>query len=220
MMDQKRILSEFRNLIGSPDVRTVSADDLRRRYHSQLEWLAGELRYAVRVDERSLGLVASEQDLPLPRDAGQLLWVEYNGTALTPATVAEWVRDGTDWRGATAGTPREYAVQARTLILYPKPSSAAVTTDSLLSFAYIQAAPELQASGTPLLSDQDVWLAIYAAAGEWLGLHPSQENLIRRQVCETELQKRLPQARMRHQQPVRNHNPRQKFATRRTGTAR
>lgn len=219
-MNLASLRSELRELIGDPSKAEVDDERLQRYLLSAAEWLASELRAFIRTDEQSLALVANQQEYLLPTDVEWLLWIEYNGDRLTPASTNLWVRDSTDWRGETAGTPTEFAVEGRNLILRPKPSAAAIVTDAALSYRYMSSAPSLTASGAPGLSDLDQRLALYEAALEYAGTHPSEENAARAQFYGQQIARLLPAAKARAENRLENYIPEFTVHTSRRGGGR
>lgn len=219
-MTDTELVSHLRERVGSPSVDTVSERRLREYLASALEWLAGELEFHVRTLPDALSLTAETYEYPLPADCLRVLWLEWNETKLEPGSVASWVRDGRDWRNATAGNPTGYAVEGRQLVLYPPPSSDAVTTDGAVTLSYLATSPGVDASGVPGLTNTDLWCAVYAAAIEYLGNHPTDENQARLPHCREQLALRLPQARARHADAIRPSHQRVTVWSARQGGAR
>lgn len=221
----KEMYSALRLRIGNPPLRDVTDEHLHDFLTRGLEWLAVELRYSVTSTSSALTLVAGTQEYTLPADLMMLLFVEHNGKSLTPRTVMEWEREGTDWRNADAGTPREYAVLGRSIIFYPKPDATAVSDDSSPLIRYYAASPGLDAdsatTGTPSLGDADQMLAVYHAAFEWLGLFPERDPTGRmQQTNATLLQQLLPAAKERAEKRIADLYPSMWVETGRGGAAR
>lgn len=214
------MIANIRRRIGGANVTDVSNADLTEYLTAGLEWLAESLHYRC-VTWEHLGMTASQQEYPLPEDMLLPVFVEWNGNRLTPSSIYTWDRSGTKWRGATAATPREYAIFARKLILMPPPSSDAITTDSALTMRYIASAEPLGEGGVPGLTDGEQRLACYHAAWEYLVNHPSEENMARAGGYRTLIEKFEAEARRRRTQPHDNEfAPGFKPAVSRIGAAR
>lgn len=185
-----------------------------------LETLASELEYSYTTDTTTIALVADTQEYSLPATLNFLLFVEWNDKRLTPKSVHDWDRAGVDWRGAASGTLSEYAVQGRKLIFHPKPDSDAVTDDSAATIRYIAASAGTTTAGATNLADQDTVLAVYLAAAEWLGMHPSNENLARKATLDERVALMLPRAKKRNRNAAFGFQPGVVVATRRSGASR
>lgn len=143
------------------------------------------------------------------------MWVEINGNQLRATST--WGIDlnttnvstgGGSWRSAPSGTPTQFAIEGRDLILNPPPSAAFVATTKTMRWRWIGASDEgWQMDGTPQLSDMDQQLVRYDAAIGWLSAHPSQENQARIQAYTAEIQRRLPAAKQRWSNPNLGYYP-------------
>lgn len=206
-MNQQELYAELRRHIGNPDVDAVADRELQRYLVSGLNWLADELQFAVRTEPRAVALSADAGDYPLPPDCRQLVWAEWNNRRLEPASTQRWERDGTHYRQAASGNPTEYAVWGRTLVLYPPPSSAAITTSAFVALRYF-AQPELNAGGVLDLGEADCHLAVLQAAVEWAALHAEQpDSAIRLEPLMALRDERLQAARTRAQVPTVDYEP-------------
>ncbi len=225
MMTQFDVLAQFRRRIGNPPQSDTNDTTLLAFLEPHLLWLADELEFNVITDAQAVGLVASEYRYPLPPRCLYVLWVEWNGSRLTPRSLAAWTRDNVDWRGATASTPSEYAVENRLLVLNPGAGSSAVSDDAFLALSYVSEA-EMTSAGVTGLTDSDLWAAIYRAAGEWLGMNPgkSQEemaaNAMRLKTNGVLFEQHYRQARQRREKPIATEETRFRIQTRRQGAAR
>ena len=225
MMTQFEVLSQFRRRIGNPPQAEVNDTALLAFLEPHLLWLADELEFNVVTDAQAIGLVASEYLYPLPPRCLYVLWVEWNGSRLTPGSLAAWTRDNVDWRGATAATPAEYAVENRRLVLKPPPGADAITDDAFLALSFVSEA-EMTPAGVNGLSDSDLWAAIYRAAGEWLGMNPGDTaekmaaNTMRLRTNGALFEQHYRQARQRREKPIATEETRFRIQTRRRGAAR
>lgn len=221
--------SEFRKRIGNPDVREAPDRDLDSFLQRAWEWVAGELDLSVTTDTSTLALTADTMELALPSDLLIILFVEWNGVRLKGSSVFEWDRAGVDWRGAASvDTLREYAVQGRKLILYPPPSSDAVTTDSAMTVRYYTQGAALASSSAaaPSLGEGDQMLVVERAAWQWNMLRAGEPKplgtaaMSRAQANQASLAQLMIQAKRRWQIQVIDAQPGITFRTRRTGAPR
>jgi len=168
-------LSALRTRIADPSPDDVTDRELTLFLLPALETLAGSLGYVIVNAETAFSLEAGTYRYDLPDDCDRLLWVEWSGNRLTPSSMSKWVRDGRNWRTAAAAVPTEYAVEARTLVLFPPPSAATVGQSQFLPVSYIAfAAGSAPGEG---LADADWWVAIYKAAIDWWGQHPGTDQV-------------------------------------------
>ncbi len=195
---------EFRELIGNPRVSELSVRQIDSYLIGSLVWLAEELEFDIQTEE-IIGLSADQVEVPLPPDLLFLLWVEYNETRLDAISYSELDRE--NWRIQESGTPARYAVLGRRLILNPPPDSTAITADETLSWRYIGSGARLTAQGPQGLSEGDLQLLRYDAALAWLSSHPSEENNAKGLAYTARVNRFLPAARKRWQQPVPTHSP-------------
>lgn len=207
-MLEKTLLGHVRERIGAPNKGDLSDDRLRGYVADGAERLATELESFIKTDELSVALVANQNEYAVPSDLLTILWVEHNNLRLDEIGINAEDRDGTNWRNQTASTPTSYAMQGRKLILVPKPSAAAVSTDGFLSIRYIASAPTITAAGPPTWSDADQWLLIYLTALTFCEVNPSQENQARIPRYELQVAGRLDEARGRWQNMTRFYHAR------------
>lgn len=225
MMTQFEVLSRFRRRIGNPSQAEANDTTLLDFLEPHLLWLADELEFNVVTDAQAIGLVEDDYLYPLPPRCLYVLWVEWNGSRLTPGSLAAWTRDSVDWRGASSSSPAEYAVENRRLVLKPPPSDDAITDDAFLALSYVSEA-EMTPAGVNGLTDSDLWVAIYRAAGEWLGMNPGDTaekmaaNAMRQRTNGTLFEQHYRQARQRREKPIATEETRFRIQTRRQGAAR
>jgi hypothetical protein len=150
-----------------------------------------------------------------------LIWVEYNHFILKPTSTYAMnlnttnVSTGvTPWRSAASGTPTQYAVEGRNLILNPPPSAASIAGSAgqagvtNIRWRWIGSSDDgLEVTGTPELSDMDQQLVRYDAAIGWLSAHPTPENSQRIAAYTAEIQRRLPAAKQRWAAPLTSFYP-------------
>lgn len=198
-MTTAKLIGMVRRHLG---VRANEAPDSEITVHlvSSLTWLAEELEHDVRTEEM-VGLEADQQTVPLPESLLYVIYVELNDTRLDPISPSELDREGS-WRTVDSGTPTRYAVQGRNLILNPPISSDSLTDDDTLTWCWIGSGERLPASGPVGLSTADQELLAYDAAIAWLSDHPSDTNLQKISAFTAQVNRRLPAARKRWQQPV------------------
>lgn len=219
-MTHAEMLAELRQLIGSPGLDQVTNRALESRLWSAADSLADSLGYRVVTQTNMFALTAGTYEHALPADLNRILWVRWNGKFLDAGDLRAWQRDKKDWRTATSGNPSAFAVEGRSLILFPPPSADAITTDGYLDMSFLACAAAPASGGTAGLSDSDLWCLIFKAAVEWLGVNPSQDNAIRFQTCGTELLLRVDRAKARHAEPVVQQHKSIRWANRRSGAAR
>ena len=225
MISQKDMYARLRKLIGQPSVDQRNERDLLEQLRMAVSWIAAELEFSV-VTADLLTITASDYDYDLPDDLGQLLWVEYGTANLEPGNISRWTRDAQNWRGATASSPTQYAIQGRQLLIYPKPSSGAVTTDSVLTISYISHSPRISASGVPYLTEADLQVALHRAAWSWCGFNPGANEVEMAQRAAMKamnaelLDQTLKQALRRSDDPVKNYPHKVRMRGIRQGAAR
>jgi hypothetical protein len=217
-MDDLTFYSRLRAQLGDPKPR-VENRDLATVALPALEWLAAELECRV-IPDAEVGLTEDAHTYPLPEDCARLLWIEHNSLRLTASSVAKWVRDRVDWRNADSATPLEFAVQGRSLVLYPPPGADAVEDDGALTLSYLGFSPGMSGAGVPGFTDADLMCAVYRAAWHWLGMNPGSEaaevalRAVRRATALELLMQELPQAKRRHEMPVQTRTKRFKVGGR------
>lgn len=223
-----QLLLSMRKRIGNPDLRDAPDRELTDFLQHAYEWAAAEFDLVVTTDTTTLALVADTQEYTYPSDLLVVLWVEWNGSRLTPKTVFEWDRSGVDWRGAESGTPREFALQGRKLILYPKPNAAAVASDSAATVRYYAQGGALATSSTAAtpLGEGDQQLVVERAAWAWNSLRAGDEKPVgpaaaaRARANEAAFTQLLVQAKRRWHQQIAAHQSPLAVTTRRNGAAR
>ncbi len=229
-MTGDQLLSFFRIQIGSPSPDGPGAVTDRMLWEflrPSLEWLAMDLELNIITDPRAVPLVSGQYEYLLPPDVHQVYWAHWSTVFLMPASTPKWVRDGLDWRNAPSSNPSQYAVENRSLILYPPPATTAVSTDGFITLAYIsRETPE------GLLTDGDWRCAAHRAALHYLGLHSRPDvppgpgvqaqagtgSLV--QTNQMMFEQELAQARRRRERPVRTMSKQIRVRTYRRGTAR
>lgn len=223
-MDLDDLRSSLRHRIGNPPSAgegSVNNRTLDEFLYRGLEFMAGELDMFVTTATSGITLVADQQEYDLPAGLIEMLWVEHNSVRLTPGSTFAWDRDGTDWRGAESGTPREFALQGRKIIFYPPPDSTAVSDDSTPTFRYLGTAAALTSSGTTGLGDQDQILAVYWAAWQYCLLRANDPAFAAMaKANEAALQGALATAKRRYHQMIADYQPEFAVRTRREGAAR
>jgi hypothetical protein len=219
-MTEVELYSDLRELIGNPSVNEVSNRQLRKYLTPALEWLADQLKYAVVTDDNAIALTAGQLEYPLPPEVSWIVWVEWDGNKLEPATTQGWERDGLDWRDAASASPTGFAIEGRNLILNPPPASTDVTTDPTLSIRYISSTPGLKPGEQPGLSKLDQQILVLKAASRYLGFHPTPENAQRLGYAEREIAELMRGALARAHNPMEDFAPRFFVKTRRRGGAR
>lgn len=206
-MNRLEIYSALRELIGNPDPSDISNRQLDAMLVPALEWLAVKLDYAIYTDS-SFEIRAEVREYNLPQDFGLCVYAEWNSVRLIPASIWEWQRSGTDYNNqSSVGTLREFAIRGRKFILSPPPSAAAITTDSFITLQYIGAAPMMDSSGTPQLSNLDQELLVLRAGVRYCRTHPNEENLVKIREYNEEIMELLPAARKRAQNAISEYQP-------------
>jgi hypothetical protein len=178
-----------------------------------LVWLASQLKMDVQTDEQ-VPFVAGQAEYPLPRSLCWILWVEVNGALLVPTSTYAMNLNTTnvsagviDWHAATPGTPVQYAVEGRSLIINPPPSADFIATTPTFAWRWIGTGENLTPATTPELSDMDQQLVRYDAAIGWLSAHPTPENQARIAAYTAEINRRLPAAKQRWENALQSWYP-------------
>ncbi len=221
-MTQRDIFRNFRRLIGNPEPSETSERDLVEYIASASDWIADQLRNFYRTEANMIGLVADQREYPLPSDLAWILYVDWGTVPLASSSHFQWSRMGTPYRNTTvpSGTPAEFAMYDRFLILNPPPSSTSLDTADTLTIRYMAAAPEMTAGGVRGLSDLDARLMVARAAWEYLGNHPSDENVARMQFADRMVADLLPGAKSRANTPIEDLRPQFYPLVLRQGSAR
>lgn len=207
-MTTQDLYGNFREVIGSPDPNRITNQRLSTYLVTALEQFAAEMNYLIKEDSDFFLLAADQAEYPLPDEVLSIMWVSWNDLLLDPASTELWDRDGTTWRGATSGDiPQEYAIEGRRLILNPPPTATAITTDPSLTVRYVACQTSIDAAGLPFLSDLDQWLIIYQAAILWCINHASEENALRLQGYQGWIDRQMPGAKRRHENPIKDFEP-------------
>jgi hypothetical protein len=212
----------LRYLLGGPTVNEVPDRDLDQFIVPSLVWLASELQVDV-IEDDDILLVADQTEYPLPRNMAWMIWVEYNHYVLKPTSTYAMNLNTTNvstgvanWRSAASGTPTQYAIEGRNLILNPPASKDSIEGNppflvpgiKNLRWRWIGSADDgLEVSGTPELSDMDQQLVRYDAAIGYLSAHPTPENAERIKAYTAEIQRRLPSAKQRWAAPLTSFYP-------------
>lgn len=222
MWERKALYNALRERIGSPPIDAVPNERLDGYLESAASYMASVLDSSVETLDPGIALVAGEYDYPLPPYCVQPLWVEWDEKYLTPSSVTKWVRENVDWRNATSGNPREFAVQSHRLLIYPPPDSAAVTEDGYLVLSFLAAPQGTDPSGMIGFADDDMWCLIHMAAAEFLGvnLDGTESAMARVQAARDEASRRLPELRKRRERSSFLEVKRLKFGRRRAYAAR
>lgn len=121
-MTKAELRAETRRLIGHPIPDEVPAHDLDAFLQAAIEAFNRRCSVAWATDT-SLTTVANQQEYDLPVTLVEVKWVELSSTLLKMIDEEEWQRRYVAWRTTAAGTPTEYAIYNRKLILHPKPSA-------------------------------------------------------------------------------------------------
>lgn len=219
-MTREEMLTEVRRRIGNPGLNDVTNRELMPLVDDALTWLADSLKYHVVTTSTAIALTTDQRDYPLPSDFVEMFLVEWDTRRLTEQSTSRWDRIGTDWRNSASGTLNEYAIEGHRLILNPAPTAAVVTTSGTLTLRYAATPGVIGASGPIDLPPLDHSLACWGAAEEWLGLHPSEENMARLQFATEQIKRRLPGARRRAQNALRSYRPRWFIRPYRSGASR
>ena len=168
MMNQNEMHALFREFVGQPSESQVTFRTINRHLQTGVNLVAEELRLPERTDTTTFALEASVFEYELPSDVLQVTDVQWNGQKVKFSSLEEWRRYNINYRNSTAGTPDEVAVDARQLIIYPAPSADAITSDPKLTVRVLRSTFDVTPSGVPGFSDNDVLLAVYAGAQEFL----------------------------------------------------
>lgn len=196
-MQELELLGQVREKAGSLSVNDVDNTRLRESYVvPALMLLAGELGFNVR-EETPIGLVASQIEYPLTSDVLSVIWVEWNDRRLEPVSLTSSDRDQTNWRDREAGEPAQWAIQGRKIAILPPPTSAAITSDPVLTLRFLATPGPMGPDGPQGLSELDQWLVIYLAAMMWCETNLSEENQARLVNYQARVAAMLPAAKAR-----------------------
>lgn len=205
---------ELRRMLGNPTQNEQNNREINSALERALAYLAGVLKFDERTDEQ-INLTADQREYLLPQSFVWLYWVEWNGNLLTPTSTFQYNNQGgprggggVSWHTAESGTPLEYALEGRKLILLPPADSDSVTTRSYLSWRWMGSGDTaLTAAGTPKISKVDQELLLYEAAIRWLSARPGEENRERLASYERQSQRLLPVVRSHWQAPDETFHP-------------
>lgn len=203
---------ELRRMLGNPLQNEQNNRDLDSALDRALSYLAGVLKFDVRTDEQ-INLTADQREYLLPQSLVWIYWVEWNDQLLTPTSTFRYNSQGGDgsgvsWHAVASGTPAEYAIEGRKLILLPPADSTAISTSGFLAWRWLGAGDAaLSASGTPKLSRLDQELLLFEAAVRWLSQRPSEENNERLANYERQAARLLPIVREQWQAPDVTYHP-------------
>lgn len=219
-MTRQDLYADFRRKIGGKLRTEVIDSDADSYLDSATEWLAAQLKWRVGTDTQSLALVADQQELQLPDDLIEVIFIEWNSKRLTPGSVYGWDRVGTDWRGATSAALSEFAIQGRKLVLNPPPDDDAIEDDPTLTLRGVFMPEKVSVAGPVDVAPLDARLIAWKAAQQWLKVNTSQENYARAQAYQSEIDPLLKSARKNAQKMIRDYQPRFRWRSYRNGAAR
>lgn len=179
MLTRLELHAYARDLLGGASNNEVAATTLDNFINAAAEEVARLLRYVKETDSSTITLVADTYEYSLPSDFEQLTWAQWNSQKLEYKAVEEWQRDGINWRDTTSAQPREIAIDGRTAILYPPPSSTAIATASVVVLRYTTPGITIQTAGLTGMRDADARLVVRKAVIDYCTAYPSEANLAR-----------------------------------------
>lgn len=182
--------------------------------------VAAELDLPERTDHTSMPLEPDLYEYPLASNVLGVKDVYWNNRRLDFSSLAEWRQNNINYRNSTSGNPQYVAVEGRTLYIYPAPSADAISTDAALTTRVQLANGGVTPTGIVGFSDEDVLLACYAAALEYMAFDTSGRFANTLKSAEAFFKTRLEQAKIRYAEMLREHNPTVNMNTGRTGPAR
>lgn len=210
-------------MIGNVEQNQVPDRELTEFLSRSLSFLADYLKFVI-VTDTTVPLVANQMEYPLPKTFLYMQWVEIGGQLLQPTST--WAINsgqrttqstpvGPDWRTAVPSKPLLYAVEGRELILNPPPDSGTAASFPTMVWRYIGTGTEwaeqseigMGQAGIPSISDADEDLVTYEAAIQWCAAHPSPENKARLDEYRIEVGRRLPAAKRRWENMIRDYAP-------------
>lgn len=168
MLNETQLGEYFRALCGGPTVNDLPKHTIGIHLASGLDTLMDALEASRETDAYSFALVVDQFEYPLPSDVHQVTWITWNDQPLTLGTTDDWIRQSRNWRTATSGTPSDIAIDGRTFLLYPPPSSDAITTAGVVVYRFLREY-RVTPAGIPGLPDADARLAVMLGALEWMG---------------------------------------------------
>lgn len=167
--DLKEMQAQMRSMIGNPTEQQVFNRTLDRYLQNGVTQTGAMIGLPVLTTREMVPLEVNTHTYPLPADVLRVHEVWWNGSPLEFSSIETWRRDRVNWRGEEAGPPREVAVDARELFLYPRPDTSALATDGALDVRVLLTGHRLEANGITGFSDADVLLAVRLAAVEYMG---------------------------------------------------
>ena len=170
--NQAYLRSWWRELTGEFDTTVVPDITVDRYLWDGAKALNRRVEYHLSTSTTDVTLVANTQEYSLPSDCIRITWLELGGTELQKTSIEELRSREIDWRNEAAGFPREWAQFADKLVLYPKPSSAAVAAAANPVVRYVSTPPSFSTDVLEQLATQDHVLAIYYGVAMWAEAHP------------------------------------------------
>lgn len=231
-MNYNELLVDLREKVGRPGIDDVNDRRLLTFLTSAIDFMAAELQWPIKTNTAGIGFSADQYEYPLSDDSldgeiAEILWVRYNGKLLEPASIAQWVRDGVDWRDATSGSPDQWAFEGLTLYVYPPPSSSVVSDDAAPEIGYIEASPSLDTSATnatTYLTPAAHGCLVWKAAEEYFTATIDKDNLGQRnlqiQAAAKQVADRLNNLKRMVKHGARSSGPKPSVFSRHGGAAR
>lgn len=140
-----------------PDAPTVDLFLLRG-----LEALNRRVRY--RVTDTTIALVSGQQEYLVDPNLVEIFWIELNGALLKKGDWEQWRQKGVNWRN-DAGTPREWFLYGRQLVVYPKPDAQTGTPN--LTLRALSSPTQASDAEFAFIEAQDQELPVRYAASLW-----------------------------------------------------
>lgn len=166
--------TRFRLLANEPSALALANSDIDLLFDQAARETNQELRYFYRTDDDGIILVAGTGSYDLPEDCLEPVWLRWNGKQLTRSTVEDWENREVPWRTQESAAPLEYALQGRSILFYPIPNAAAVTTAPSPVLRYVGNPDAFAATGPAQLAAQHYDLLVLRALAIW---HTTPQNI-------------------------------------------
>lgn len=183
-MTKADLIRDLRLRVGNPSKDQVPDATFEPFLQAALEAVNRRCQVAWTTDT-SLTTVANQQEYDLPAGIVELKWVELGTAFLEQIDQEEWRRRYVEWRQTAAGTPTEWAIYNRKLILHPKPSA----NGTQLTLRGITTPATIGTSGPTEIPTQDHRVLVEYAASLYHAAYgdPARSKAFR-ELFETETQ--------------------------------
>ena len=176
-MTISQAITTLREMVNERQARFPEDSVLAGVYmQSGAESLNRRAKFYVKDDTTTLALVAGTQEVSLPSDFVEAVWVQHNSVFLNKGSIEEWMREERAWRAEPTGFPAEYALYGLKIVFRKIPNAAAVSAASAAAIRYVACPPEIMANWPLNLGTQSQRVLLYFAAMEYSIAHPTDAN--------------------------------------------